>query len=133
MTMSLVVDGKEHIPLSSNLGWSKLQEWARLLDPKLYGEVIHLAEYGVSQDVPALQDQLAAALEKAKPFSVAVTHTVSSLRESLSQTKSAGCVFVSNGLSDESGDATNDEDHWQGGDGNLSDEDRDAYLDEAQA
>lgn len=128
MTMTLTLDGGNESDLASNIGWSRFVDWARLLNPNEFPDLIHLAEYGICQDVPKLQEQLASALEKAKPVRGNVVHTINNLKSLLENRESAGCVMVSNGLSDQPDDEESDI-AWQGGKGDLSPEDQTIYDD----
>jgi hypothetical protein len=61
--MNLVIDDRPVVAFGSNEA-DALRSWAKLAEGQ---QLQHFAEFGWSQDVPALSEQLEAALDKLKP------------------------------------------------------------------
>lgn len=71
-------DTEEQSQFASNTGWGDVIRWSDSLDVKAASEIVHLCEYGWSQNLPLLQSQLKAAVATQKPASDVVS-TVRSL------------------------------------------------------
>lgn len=67
--MSMYADFGSGAPteVSSNQGWSQFGDWVGGLDVDDFGEVVHLWEYGWSQEIETLTQQLTSAIAEQSP------------------------------------------------------------------
>lgn len=67
MSVYATLDGGEPAMLASNTGYGDFCRWADSLPAGANGEIAHLRHFGWEQDLPALADQVHAALRSAPP------------------------------------------------------------------
>lgn len=95
MSIYATVGESEPVFFSSNQGWNELTEWADDLDEEIYGEVVHVAEHGFTNNGGDLSEQLVAAMVDDPP-SDDVRATVDELIELLAG--ESGEVIISSGM-----------------------------------
>ena len=98
MTYYLIVGGTTQQPLASTTGWYDFKVWTDGLNVETYPQLIHLIDWGWSQELDALILELKLALAVAKPAATTVEATLRSLLDSLIFSEDAHSVFVSDGL-----------------------------------
>ena len=100
MGLYLNTDTDEQIPLASNAGWSQFGAWVDGLDDS-FTELSHLWEYGWSEPVADLREQLLSAIHSTPPNDADTAHTAKQLLESLSRLQDEGAVVVTDGMESE--------------------------------
>ena len=85
-------DGNQY-QIASNLGWSEFGKWVESLDSEKYPALFELWEYGSTQDIQGLTDQLEDAL-KTTPPSSNVAGSAELMLSGLHQSKDAHTLLV---------------------------------------
>jgi hypothetical protein len=106
MSMFAVI-GENRSDIASNSGWSEFIEWISNLDN--VDDLRHLIEYGWDDDLAALADDLAAALEGGEPTE-SNKEVAEALAEILVDNPDGDNIVVTNG---EGGDEETNEDDQQ--------------------
>jgi hypothetical protein len=102
VSYTLRFDTGDEVDLATIGGWGQFTRWTDTIDPDEHGEVVHLAEYGWSQNLPELQEQLQAAAGGGE-VPPAVHATALHLLRELKASGAEACV-VSDGIEDEDGE-----------------------------
>lgn len=97
MTLSAAFDQADAGQVATTAGWSDFISWVDGLDAAKHPEPIHLAEHGWSQNLPALESQLQAAIQDSPPV-LDVASVVQGLLQRLAQRGSAEVLTVSDGV-----------------------------------
>lgn len=107
MSVYLSLDSGEPEMLASNKGWSDACEWADGLDTDDEAELIHLCDYGWSQNLDTLVKCIESGLHAAPPEDKTVSQTMAALQQLLASRGDAEVCTVNNGMGpdDESDDA----------------------------
>lgn len=92
MSIYANLDTDEQVQFASNKGWSDVIAWVDGLDKDDFGELIHLADHGWSQEIEALREQLEKALKASPEKSVATT-----ARALLDAIETGDVVIISDG------------------------------------
>jgi len=109
MGYQLIIGGQQSVPLASTQGWRDVKSWVETIDESEYPQIVQLAEHGLSQDLPGLQEELDASLIHESPDE-SVVDTLKGIMSSLSaRQKDAESAFVSDGFSDET---ESSDDEW---------------------
>lgn len=67
MTYSLITGGEKWTQVASIAGWKEFREWVEEIESDGIDELRHLVEYGWSQKLPDLSEQLTETLSSGKP------------------------------------------------------------------
>ena len=97
MSVYLSFDGDEPTMLASNTGWADVSRWIDDLNAQQFGEVVHLAEHGWSQQLDKLESQLQSAVKASKPEST-VSSTLADLLSLLAHRETAEVATINDGM-----------------------------------
>lgn len=103
MTMQAFLDENDAGQVATNQGWADFTEWGWQLDLAKFPEVVHLSEYGWSQELANLADQINAGLVAVPPNDSAGS-VAKGLLEILSYASGNESLIVSDGVGDISPD-----------------------------
>jgi len=98
------IGGEESFALASTRGWHDFKVWVDTLPVEMYPDLIHLAEYGWSQELLDLHRQLLLAVAHKRPNDQ-VYRTAQNLEGYLlHRDPKAESIFVSDSMGEEFGD-----------------------------
>lgn len=98
MSYQAVFDNGSATQVGTNQGWRDVCKWMRGLD-SYYDRLIHLADYGWTDQLETFSRQLQRALRDHPPKDPETTHTVTGLIAFLGRAGDSGVLVVTDGAS----------------------------------
>ena len=102
MAYSAIIGGVDQFPLVSITGWNDAKAWIDTLDVDQFESLVHLAEYGWTENLAELRGQILAALKASPPDDSTVADTMAGLAKTLAG-KTESSIFVSDGTMTDDG------------------------------
>lgn len=101
MSYSIQIGAEGFEQIASNAGYAAFGDWVESLDLEKYGELIHLYEWGWSQNLDDLQSQIVAAENDDAPDEESVSETLAGIVEIIeSRPEDAVVATITGGISE---------------------------------
>ena len=99
MSYSVITGGEDWTQVATINGWRQFREWTETLDGE-FGELSHFIEYGWSQKLDELKEQIETAVKDFKP-TTDVKDIATTIANAIANRKpSAGSIVLTDGLTE---------------------------------
>lgn len=98
MSLYATFDETPGVQIASNRGWSDLVGWTDELDIENYETLIHLTDYGWTNNLSYLLQEIRKAVEKHAPTAEGLDKTIADLVELIDANKDKEAIFITDGF-----------------------------------